>query len=263
MNLLILAAVLFAYMSIAFLVSLYKKDNGVADIAYGWGFVLLAWTSVLLSEPSVVGILLSVLATVWAARLSIRIYLRNHGKPEDFRYRKWREEWGKTFVWRSFLQVYMLQGAVIFVVALPVMLANLYGAVPAQVLTMPPALLVIGLLAWLIGMYFEAVGDYQLARFMGNPENKGKLMDRGLWRYTRHPNYFGESLMWWGIALMAASVAPSAALAVLGFLSPALITFLLLKVSGVPMLEERMKENPGWEEYARKTSVFIPLPPKR
>lgn len=252
------------YMLGAFVISLIRRDNGTADIAYGWGFVLVAWVTYTLGAQSVTGLLVSLLATVWAARLSIRIYLRNRGKPEDFRYKAWRDAWGKTFVVRSFLQVYMLQGLVIFIVALPLSLLNIYGA--TTLATGVAGLLVIGgFVAWLVGFYFEAVGDYQLARFMRNPQNKGKIMDQGLWRYSRHPNYFGESVMWWGIALISAATLSSTGnvlLLIAPFAGPVLITYLLLKVSGVPMLEARFAGNPLWEEYKRKTSVFIPLPPK-
>lgn len=261
MELLIAAGALLVYMCAAFAVSLVRKDNGTADIAYGWGFALVAWVTFMLGTQTVLGFALSAIATIWAARLSIRIYLRNHGKPEDFRYKKWREEWGNTFVLRSFLQVYMLQGLVIFLVSLPVALTNLFAGPVASVFI---PLAAFGILLWLIGFYFEAVGDYQLARFLGKPENKGRVMDQGLWRYTRHPNYFGESLMWWGIAIAscAALVSLSVMVALLGFLSPLLITYLLLKVSGVPMLEARFAGNPEWEAYKQKTSVFIPMPPK-
>ena len=203
--------------------------------------------------------MISVLATVWALRLSVRIFLRNHGKPEDFRYRAWREAWGKTFLWRSYLQVYLLQGLVIYLVSLPLTLTNTLGTEGTL-----GTISAFALVLWGIGFFFEAVGDYQLARFTGDPENKGKIMDRGLWRYTRHPNYFGESLMWWALALFAATLLwPSPVLTLAVFVSPVLITFLLLKVSGVPMLEARFAGNPAWEAYKARTSVFIPLPPRR
>lgn len=265
MELIYAAVALFVYMTLAFCVSLKEKNNGIADIAYGGGFVLVAWTTFWLAGgASVSGLIVSSLATLWAGRLSLRIYLRNRNKPEDFRYKKWRDEWGKTFVLRSFLQVYMLQGLVIYVVSLPLSLTNVYGA--GFLLGTDFAwLLLFGVFLWLVGFLFEALGDYQLARFLADPANKGAVMDRGLWRYTRHPNYFGESVMWWALALCAAaSLFPQGAvwLAGLAFLSPVLITYLLLFVSGVPMLEARFAGNPAWEEYKKRTSVFIPLPPK-
>jgi steroid 5-alpha reductase family enzyme len=117
----------------------------------------------------------------------------------------------------------------------------------------------IGLLVWVIGFVFESVGDSQLKRFIKNPENKGKIMDKGLWRYTRHPNYFGESVMWWGLAIMAISVQYG----YIGFLSPIIITYLLLFISGVPLLEKAFKDNMEFQKYAARTSIFIPWFPKR
>ena len=251
---------LFCYMCVAFAISLIRKDNGTADIAYGWGFALLAWTTYLLGTQSVIGFIVSILATVWALRLSLRIFLRSRGKPEDFRYAKWRLEWGSTFLLRSFFQVYMLQGAVIFFVALPVTLLNLYGGeVGLGTIGM------VGLSLWIIGFFFETVGDAQLGRFMRDPANKGHVMSKGLWKYTRHPNYFGEALMWAALALVAydtLTLTTGMPLALIPFISPILITFLLLKVSGVPLLEARLAGNPEWEAYKSRTSMFLPLPPR-
>jgi steroid 5-alpha reductase family enzyme len=255
---------LFVYMCVVFLISLARKDNGTADIGYGWGFVLVAWVTYVLGTQSRIALIISILTTIWAARLSIRIYLRGRGKPEDFRYKKWREEWGKTFLMRSFLQVYMLQGLIIFLVSLPVSFLNLNGSMPG-ISTLAIYVAYLGLIIWLKGFIYETVGDWQLGQFMKNPDNRGKIMDRGLWHFTRHPNYFGESLMWWGIALTSFAVLmhTSPILAVLGFFGPALITSLLLKVSGVPLLEAHFAGNPAWEAYKAKTSVFIPWFPRK
>lgn len=253
--LLIAVLILCAYMTLGFIVSLIRRDNGIADIAYGGGFMLLAFSTYALGPATIPGLLISILVAVWGLRLSLRILRRNWNRPEDFRYAQWRAEWGNTFIVRSFFQVYMLQGAVIYIVSLPVLLTNLYGSPSIT------SVLLLGVFLWLVGFFFEAEGDRELDAFIRNSENKGKLMTRGLWKYTRHPNYFGESLMWWGIAVAALSLVPGM-LGVLGFLSPILITFLLLKVSGIPMLEKKMQEHPDWKEYARKTSPFIPLPPK-
>ena len=254
--LLISALCLLVYMLLAFVVALIKKDNGIADIAYGGGFINLALVTFALGSGEIPSMIVSVLVLIWGLRLSYRIGKRNWNKPEDFRYKKWREEWGKTFVLRSLFQVFLLQGTIIFLVALPITLTN------TQSLGDFSWFVIAGALAWFVGFFFESVGDAQLDAFIKNPESKGKLMDRGLWKYSRHPNYFGEALMWWGMAFIAFGSISSVAIALLAFISPLLITFLLLKVSGVPMLEKRMAENPDWAEYARKTSVFIPLPSK-
>lgn len=257
----VLIGALALYMCGAFFVSLIRKDNGTADIAYGGGFALLAWLSYALGEGSLISLVFSMVVTVWALRLSFRIFLRSRGKPEDFRYRAWREAWGRTFVVRSFLQVYLLQGLVIFLVSLPVLFIALSN------ITEPTSWICIaGALVWCVGFLFETVGDAELDAFMKNPENKGKLMRSGLWKYTRHPNYFGESLMWIALGGTASLLLVTESLfflSLLSLISPILITYLLLFVSGVPMLEKKMKEHPEWAEYAHTTSVFIPLPPKQ
>jgi steroid 5-alpha reductase family enzyme len=262
MNPFIIAAVfLFIYMCFAFIISLIRKDNGTADIAYGWGFVLLAWITFAHGMPGLPALVANILVTIWAARLSIRIYLRGIGKPEDFRYKKWREEWGKTFVVRSFFQIYILQGVVIYLVSIPVMMLNVYnGPLVFGLISL------FGLVVWIKGFVFEAVGDYQLARFMRNPANKGHVIQAGLWHYTRHPNYYGESLMWWGLAFVSfgtIGATHSLWFAAIAFVGPILITFSLLKVSGVPLLEAHFAGQPEWEAYKAKTSVFIPWFPKK
>ena len=257
----LLVVALFIYMTGAFVVSLLRKDNGTADIAYGGGFMLLAWLAYVMGNGSIASLLLSIVVSVWALRLSVRIYLRGRGRPEDFRYKTWRDTWGKTFILRSFLQVYMLQGLVIFIVSLPLILTALYVEVHSAL-----SFVVIGVLLWVVGFVFEAVGDGQLDVFMKDPTQKGKLMTSGLWKYTRHPNYFGESLMWIALAATACALLYAEGhylLALLSLMSPLLITYLLLRVSGVPMLEAKMKQHPDWNEYARKTSVFIPWLPKK
>ena len=251
---------LFLYMCFVFGVALYQKNMGIIDIAYGWGFVLIALFTFIVGDPGFPGIIATFLVIVWATRLSTRIYLRNNGKPEDFRYASMREKWEKggrwNFILNSFFQVFMLQGLIIFIVALPVSLLNIYGEGVGMML-----IGVLGGLVWLKGFFFEAVGDYQLDTFVRNPGNKGKILSTGLWRYTRHPNYYGESLMWWGLALISFDsllTARGLPLALLPFIGPVLITFLILKVSGVPLLEKHFEGNKEWEEYKKKTSMFMP-----
>jgi steroid 5-alpha reductase family enzyme len=248
-----LIAILLVYMSLWFVVSLIRKRNDVADVAWGLGFVLMTWASFFLSGDSGIrGMLVGVLVSIWGLRLAWHIHRRNKGKAEDYRYLAWRKEWGKWFYIRSYFQVYLLQGLFLFLIVSPVLLIN-KNAGPSLVL-----LDFLGVAVWLVGFYFEALGDAQLARFIKNPENKGKLMQSGLWAYTRHPNYFGEVVQWWGLWLIALSV-PGAWLGIVG---PMTITFLILKVSGVPMLEKKLEGNPEFAEYKRKTSIFIPLPRK-
>lgn len=248
-----LILVLFVYMSLWFIASLLKKRNDVADVAWGLGFVLMAWVSYFLSGDSGMrGLLACILVSMWGLRLAWHIHSRNKGKAEDYRYLAWRNEWGKWFYIRSYLQVYLLQGALLFLVVLPVVLIN------ENTGSLLGFLDLFGVLIWMVGFFFEVVGDAQLARFIKNPENKGKLMQSGLWAYTRHPNYFGEVLLWWGMWCIALSV-PNG---IFGIIGPITITILILKVSGIPMLEKKMAENPEFENYQKRVSIFIPMPPR-
>jgi steroid 5-alpha reductase family enzyme len=240
-------------MNLWFVISLIKKRNDVADIAWGLGFTLLAWTSYFISgNNSLRALLAGILVSVWGLRLAWHIHTRNAGKAEDYRYAAWREAWGEWFYIRSYAQVYLLQGILLFVVALPVLLVNRSVDKTFGLLD------IAGALVWLFGFLFEAVGDAQLTKFISDPANKGRLMQSGLWRYTRHPNYFGEVTQWWGIWLIALSV-PNGWISVIG---PLTITILILKVSGIPMLERKMEKNPEFAEYKLRTSVFFPLPPR-
>ena len=252
-QLLIGAGIVFAYVNVIHLIALVKKDNGIMDAAWGPGFVLLAWSGLLATggaEPR--RLLLAALVTLWGARLCAHILLRNAGRGEDFRYRNWRETWGRWFYVRSYLQIFMLQGFFMLVVALPISVVN---ARSGGALGWLDAL---GCGVWLTGFLFEAVGDYQLLRFMKNPANKGRVMRYGVWRYTRHPNYFGEATLWWGCFLIAAS-APGGLWALA---SPLTIGWLLLCVSGIPMLEAKYAGRPDYQAYQRATSAFFPWFPK-
>jgi steroid 5-alpha reductase family enzyme len=248
-NYIILGAVLFTYMSLWFLFSLIKKRNDVADVAWGLGFVLAAWVSFLLSGDSDIrGLLVSMLVSIWGLRLAWHIHSRNKGKGEDYRYLAWRKEWGKWFYLRSYAQVYLLQGTLLYLVAFPVLFINLNVEAPLGFLDL------LGVAVWLVGFCFEVIGDAQLAKFIKDPLSKGKLMQSGLWAYTRHPNYFGEVTLWWGIWLLSLSTL-NGWFTILG---PLTITFLILRVSGIPMLEKKMAEHPDFMEYKRKVSMFFP-----
>ncbi len=249
-----LALILVVYMSLWFGVSLIKRRNDVADEAWGLGFVLMAGASFVISDiHSWRGLLVLVLVTVWGLRLAWHINRRHKGKPEDYRYQAWREQWGSWFYLRSFGQIYLFQGILLFVIAMPVFVIN-YSSGPAL-----GWLDLIGLTIWLVGFWFESVSDAQLAGFIKNPANKGQLMRTGLWRYSRHPNYFGEVTQWWGIWLLALTM-PFGLLAIVG---PITITILILKISGIPMLEKKLAQHPDFRSYRQQTSVFLPWPPRR
>ncbi len=256
-----LSAVLGVYMVLGYCYALYLKDNSVADIIYGKAVMLLALVSYFVWGGVGPGCVLTILTIIWGARLSMRIFLKHRGKPEDMRYAQWREQWTQRshsyFLVRSFVQVFVVQGIVIFIVSLPVVLVNIYGVSGYE------WAMYAGVALWVVGFCFESISDYQLDTYVSQPEHKGTICTVGLWKYSRHPNYFGESLMWWGMAFAAIPVLPSGVLAASVCLSPVLITYLLLKVSGIPMLEAFMQKKPGWAEYAARTNAFIPWFPKQ
>lgn len=245
---------IFAYMVLVFVWATLIKDNSIVDIGWGLGFVVVSLVGYYLHPaPTLSHAILLFMVVVWALRLSGYIYLRNRNTGEDYRYAQWRKEWGQYVIPRAFLQIFMLQGVFMYIIALPVMvaLANsefTFGGIS-----------VAGIALWLVGLGFEAIGDYQKSRFKANPANQGKIMQSGLWHYTRHPNYFGEALLWWGIFVF---VVPAGSWW-LSIISPFVLTFLLVKVSGVAMLEKKYQGNKDFEAYARRTSAFIPWLPKK
>ncbi len=248
-NLLLQSALLvWVYMTVLFVFALIKKDNSIADIGWGLGFILVAFYTFL--QPPVfftTDVLVTILVFLWGVRLSNSIFKRNWGKGEDFRYKKWRKEWGKLFLIRSYLQVFILQGFFMLIIISPVIYIN-SGVEQNFFLSF------LGLGIWIFGFLFETIGDKQLRVFIQTRKNRDDVMDKGLWKYTRHPNYFGEAVMWWGIWLISFNV--------FLLVSPVLITVLLRFVSGVPLLEKKMMQNPKFVQYAKRTSPFIPWFPK-
>ncbi len=244
----------FVYMNLLFILALQLKKNDIVDVSWGMGFVLLALASLLASSLWPWRQLLVVfLVMLWGIRLAAYIFIRNRGKAEDFRYAKWRKEWGKNWVLRSWLQVFMIQGFFMLLIAYPVFLQSFQRGAGFNLLDLS------GIVIWLIGFGFEAIGDAQMSRFKKNPQNRGKIMNKGLWRYTRHPNYFGEATMWWGIFLLSLNTACTW----WGIISPIVITWLLTRVSGVPMLEKKYAANPEYQDYIKRTSSFLPRLPRR
>jgi steroid 5-alpha reductase family enzyme len=246
-----LAIILFVYMSGCFVLAYFKKRNDIADVAWGLGFVLMAWSSYYFSTTKTsFSIFTNALVSIWGIRLAWHIYARNKNKAEDFRYLAWRKEWGKWFVIRSFFQVYMLQGFFLFIIGIPVILIN-RTETPESI-----TWICLGAFLWLIGFLFETIGDAQLANF--KKSNKGKIIETGLWKYTRHPNYFGEVLLWWGIWVMSICNFQN----IWGIIGPITINYLILYVSGVPMLERKYVGNSDFENYIKRTSRFFPWFPK-
>lgn len=243
--------IIVVYMTLWFAVSIIVKRNDIADLAWGIGFIFVAWISFLLLGGSSKALLVNFLVTIWGIRLASHIYRRLKSKPEDARYKAWRDTW-KNFYLRSYLQVYLLQGLFMFLISIPVVFINKISG-DINLLDF------LGIIVWVFGFYFESTADKELSEFVRNPENKGKLMDKGLWKYSRHPNYFGEVTQWWGIFLIALSI-KSGYLTIIG---PLTITVLILFISGIPLLEKKYSGRPDFEEYKKRTSIFIPLHPKK
>ncbi len=242
------------YFLLFFIVATILKNNSIVDFGWGLGFVLTNFYLLVINGSNTPEIwLITLCITLWGGRLFWHIFKRNWGKPEDFRYAAWRKEWGKWVILRSFFQIFVLQGLIMFMILLPVVSLYQIEIVKMNLATG------LGLSVWLIGYYFEVVGDYQLDQFKKDSNNKGKIITTGLWRYTRHPNYFGEASMWWGIFIMGLSYGNK----IWTIVSPLGITLLLLFVSGVPMLEKSLKKREGYEKYVKETSIFFPLPPKK
>jgi steroid 5-alpha reductase family enzyme len=247
--------VVLCFMAAVFAVASRMKRNDLADVAWGPGFIVIAFASAAATGGfSPRALLVTVLVCVWGARLALHISRRFRSKnEEDPRYRKWRENWGRHQLLGALLQVFLLQGLLMVVVSLPVIAAVRLAGPPLGPLDM------FGAALWTFGFAFEVAGDSQFARFLADPSNRGRIMDRGLWRYTRHPNYFGEVVLWWGIYVIALSV-PLGWLTVFG---PLTITALILFVSGVPLAEAQMAGSGEYNDYRRRTSMFFPLPPKK
>jgi steroid 5-alpha reductase family enzyme len=248
--------IILGFMTILWIVSLILRNSSIVDIFWGTGFVIANWVYFAFTPDGFAARkwLIVTLVTIWGLRLSLYILGRNWGKGEDFRYRKWREEARGAWWWQSFFKVFLLQGLLLWIISAPLLAAQV-RATPARLTVLD----FVAILVWAIGFFFEAVGDWQMARFKANPANKGQVMRTGVWRYSRHPNYFGEATMWWGYYLVAAAGG--------GFwtvFSPVLMTLLLLRVSGVALLEKSLKETkPKYKDYIESTSAFVPWFPRK
>jgi len=243
-----------AYFLIFFTIALFARNNGLVDIGWGLGFVLVAVFSFAYSgnyyfRP----IMVTSLTAIWGLRLFYHILRRNLGRPEDFRYANFRKEWGRWHDLRAFFQIFLLQGLFMAIISAPILMVNSFSKSGFTAFDFA------GLAVWITGFVFESVGDAQLKAFKQDGKNKGRIIKSGLWKYTRHPNYFGEAVMWWGLFIISLSVD----FGYIAVISPVTITLLLLFVSGVPLLEKKYRGNSEFQDYAAVTSKFFPLPPRR
>lgn len=243
-------------MTFLWIVSVIKTNASIVDPFWGFAYVLATiWYYLQTNGTDSRTLLILILVVVWGMRLSIFLGLRNAGKGEDFRYKQFRKDYGeKHYWWVSFFQVFLLQGVLAWLISSPLLAAMYYSnSEPLGIIDF------IALAIWIIGFVFEAGGDWQMARFKANPENSGKVLNKGFWKYTRHPNYFGDAAVWWGFGLFGI-----AAGSYVTFLSSILMTFLLLRVSGVSLLEKSLKDKkPEYKAYIKKTSAFLPWFPKK
>ncbi len=253
-QLLVLASLAVVFAA-TFAVATLRLNHGYVDIAWGLSFVAAAVVSYALGAPKgPIPLVATFLVAAWGLRLAYHVGRRNVGKPEDFRYAHMRKSWDpKTFHLRMAGQVYLLQLVLAFLIVWPTVRTNLADA-PSWNAGATAAVA-----AWAAGFLFETAGDAQLARFRADPANRGRLMTRGLWALTRHPNYFGEALQWWALFGLALAAGREAWLVE----SPLVITLFLLFVSGVPLLERKYAGRPDWEAYRRRTSIFVPWFPRR
>jgi steroid 5-alpha reductase family enzyme len=250
-----LGAVL-AMTTLLWLASLALRDASIVDVFWGLGFVAVAWIYLAARESRTLrGDLVVALVTLWGLRLALHILWRKRGQGEDYRYRAMRERNPRAFPARSLLTVFWLQGVLLWAISAPLFQAQRGGG-PAGLGPLDG----LGLALFALGFVFEAGGDWQLARFKRDPANAGRVMDRGLWRYTRHPNYFGDTVVWWAFFSFAAATAGGG----WTVFSPVVMTVLLMRGSGVTLLERKLRETkPAYRRYAEETSAFFPWPPRR
>jgi steroid 5-alpha reductase family enzyme len=259
------ALALLIYIFIAFIVGTAKGNNGIMDIFYGPAYFVAALTSLTLniifaSTLSIRQIIATILVFIWANRLAVYVFIRNRGKPEDYRYKAIRDRMKTNVALKSFFKIYLFQGIIIYIVAIPVWFVNISDNPPlVSLLDFGAITLWLGALIWLLGFMLETIADFSLYKFLQKPENKGKIMIKSLWKYSMHPNYFGEVLQWWGLFVIALAV-PFGFITIVG---PAYITFQIVKVSGVKLLDKRYEGNEEYQAYRRKTSKFFPWFPKK
>ncbi|MGM0451801.1 MAG: DUF1295 domain-containing protein [Thermodesulfobacteriota bacterium] len=250
-----LAAVV-VFMCIGWAISLARENVTIADSFWGIGFVIIAWLTFFAADGFIGRkVIITLIVTLWGLRLCVHLSLRNRGKGEDPRYAAWREKYGENFRVVSLYKVFLVQALFQWLIALGIQYGQM-AETPARLTWLDAA----GVAIWATGFVIETAADYQLASFLSNPANKGKVMDQYLWRYSRHPNYFGESLVWWGIFVIVLSVPWG----VWTIISPVVITYTLLRITGVTLMEEtEFSENTEYRAYIEKTNAFVPWFPRK
>lgn len=243
---LIICLIQFIFFNLIYLYAQKRKNNGLVDIAWPISFIISAITSFLLKNQGDLNILITSLVTIHSLRLAIHLFKRNFRSEEDYRYKEMREKFKDKFYLKMYL-IYMMQMLLSLIISLPFTYANLRERNYFN------KLFVLFLIFWIIGFFMQSIADYQLKRFI-KEGGRGKIMDKGLWSISRHPNYFAESLMAFSIFLLCLN----STFDLIFIISPITITFFILKVSGVPMLEKKMQSREGWQEYKNKTSCFLP-----
>lgn len=246
---------IFLFMVTMFIIAQLIKDNSIVDIGWGLGFVIIAFVSYFASEGehTLRQTIVLTLVSLWGIRLFLHLLIRSIGRGEDFRYANFRKQWGKNVRIIAFFRVFMMQGAIMLLLAYPIVLVNVADSSGFDIFA------ALGLIVWLIGFLFQSIGDYQLEHFKKRKKHKEEILKSGLWRYSRHPNYFGEAAMWWGVYLIVIGAQNGWT----AFFSAAFINLLLLKVSGVPFLDKRYAGNEEYQIYKQETNLFIPWFPKK
>ncbi|MFK8102874.1 MAG: DUF1295 domain-containing protein [Saprospiraceae bacterium] len=240
--------VIFVYMTLWFLVATAKRDNSIIDIAWGLGFVVVAWWQYVF-YPHPHAFVLTLMVSLWGIRLGAYLFSRNWNTEEDWRYQEMRKNWGNNVLLNAYVRVFLLQGGLMYLISL------VLQQQPANLIEPWQSLSIVGILIFGIGFFWESIADYQLQQFKANPDNKGKFMTKGLWQYCRHPNYFGEILIWWGIYLYTIPYGTW----YIFIISPIVITFFLLKVSGIPFLKRKQEKSSKYQAYVEEVpNAIIP-----
>lgn len=243
------------YMTSMYLLSMIIRRTDIVDIGWGLGFVLI--TLFLLNRSFIFTnkeLAISILVTIWGLRLAIHILSRNIGKKEDFRYKKLKEDWGTNFWWKSYVNIFLLQGLLMLLISIPIIFSFYTTDYTFTWINY------LGIFVWIVGFLFEIIGDLQLSIFISKKkkgETESRILKTGLWSKTRHPNYFGEVVLWWGVWLIA--INPLNPMSLLTIIGPLTITILILFISGIPLLEKRYEGEKEWEEYKKKVPKFFPF----